>query len=120
MKKKTLVIGASLKPNRYSNIAINRLKMYDHPVVAIGLRTGEVSGVEISVEKIDFKDIDTVTLYLNPSRQEEYYEYIISLTPKRVIFNPGTENPEFYILLKENNIEFEEACTLVLLGTNQY
>jgi predicted CoA-binding protein len=120
MKKKTLVIGASLKTNRYSNIAINRLRSYDHPVVAIGLREGEVAGVSISVEKEDFKDIDTVTLYLNPSRQEEYYEYIISLNPKRVIFNPGTENPDFYKLLKDNNIASEVACTLVLLGTNQY
>lgn len=120
MKKKTLVIGASLKPNRYSNIAINRLRMYDHPVVAIGLREGEVSGVSIVKEKADFTDIDTVTLYLNPARQESYYKYIISLKPKRVIFNPGTENPDFYQLLKENEIGTEVACTLVLLGTNQY
>jgi predicted CoA-binding protein len=120
MKKKTLVIGASLKPNRYSNVAIKRLTMYDHPVVAIGLREGKVAGVNISLEKEPFKDIDTVTLYLNPSRQEPYYEYIIWLHPARVIFNPGTENPKFYTLLKDNNIDFEVACTLVLLGTNQY
>ena len=120
MKKKTLVLGASLNTDRYSNIAINRLRSYDHPVVAIGLREGEVAGVTLSVEKEDFKDIDTVTLYLNPSRQEEYYEYIISLKPKRVVFNPGTENPNFYTLLKENKIESEVGCTLVLLGTNQY
>jgi|TARA_R110000751_G_scaffold45656_1_gene103431 predicted CoA-binding protein len=120
MKKKTLVIGASLKPNRYSNVAIKRLTMYDHPAVAIGLREGKVAGVDISLEKEPFKDIDTVTLYLNPSRQEPYYDYIIALHPARVIFNPGTENPEFYTLLKENNIDFEVACTLVLLGTNQY
>ncbi|EDM43939.1 hypothetical protein SCB49_10127 [unidentified eubacterium SCB49] len=120
MKKKTLVIGASLNPDRYSNIAINRLTTYEHPVQAIGLKEGVVAGVEISVEKEDFKGIDTVTLYLNPSRQEAYYTYILSLNPKRVIFNPGTENPDFYKLLKEHNIEFEVACTLVLLGTNQY
>ncbi|MGJ8666648.1 MAG: CoA-binding protein [Patiriisocius sp.] len=120
MKKKTLVIGASLKTNRYSNIAINRLTMYGHPLVAIGLKKGEVAGVEIDTEMVDYENIDTVTLYLNPQRQEEYYDYIISLKPKRVVFNPGTENPEFYKLLKENNIESEVACTLVLLGTNQY
>ena len=120
MKKKTLVIGASLKTDRYSNIAINRLKTYDHEVVAIGLREGEVAGVSITKEKEPFTDIDTVTLYLNPKRQGEYYDYIVSLKPKRVIFNPGTENPEFYSILKENNIESEVACTLVLLGTNQY
>ncbi|QIE59010.1 CoA-binding protein [Rasiella rasia] len=118
--KKTLVLGASLKPERYSNMAIQRLVMYNHPVKAIGLREGEVAGVEISTEKEEYEEIDTVTLYLNPSRQEAYYNYIISLHPKRVIFNPGTENPKFYKLLRENNIKVEEACTLVLLGTNQY
>lgn len=118
--KKTLVIGASLNPARYSNLAINRLVTYKHPVVAIGLKEGEVAGVQISTEKKDFKDIDTVTLYLNPQRQKSYYDYIISLKPKRVIFNPGTENPEFFRILRENSIEVEVACTLVLLGTNQY
>lgn len=118
--KKTLVIGASLNPNRYSNLAINRLVNHDHTVEALGLRKGEVAGVSIATEKEDFKNIDTVTLYLNPKRQEEYYDYILSLKPRRVIFNPGTENPELYKILKENNIESEVACTLVLLGTNQY
>ena len=118
--KKTLVLGASLNPGRYSNIAIERLVRYRHPVEAVGLRKGTVAGVEISTEKENFEDIDTVTLYLNPARQVEYYNYIISLKPKRVIFNPGTENPELYKLLRKNNIETEVACTLVLLGTNQY
>ena len=118
--KKTLVIGASLNPSRYSNIAINRLVSYRHPVVAIGLRVGEIAEVNIVKEKTPFKDIDTVTLYLNAKRQEEYYNYIISLKPNRVIFNPGTENSEFYKLLNENKIDFEEACTLVLLSTHQY
>lgn len=118
--KKTLVLGASLNPGRYSNIAINRLVNHQHPVEAVGLRKGEVAGVSISTEKENFNDIDTVTLYLNPKRQQEYYDYIVSLKPQRVIFNPGTENPELYKILKENNIESEIACTLVLLGTNQY
>jgi len=118
--KKTLVLGASLNSSRYSNLAINRLVNHDHAVEAVGLRKGEVAGVSISTEKKDFNNIDTVTLYLNPKRQEEYYDYIVSLKPKRVIFNPGTENPELYKILKENNIESEVACTLVLLGTNQY
>lgn len=120
LEKKTLVIGASLKPSRYSNIAINRLIKYKQPVEAIGLRKGEVAGVAITTEKEPFENIDTVTLYLSPKRQDEYYEYIISLSPKRVIFNPGTENPEFYKMLQQENIEVEVACTLVLLGTNQY
>lgn len=118
--KKTLVIGASLKPERYSNIAITRLVNYGHSVVAIGLRMGEVAGVNIIKDQEFFENIDTVTLYINPNRQEAFYDYIISLKPNRVIFNPGTENPRFYAILKENKIEFEEACTLVLLSTNQY
>jgi predicted CoA-binding protein len=118
--KKTLVLGASLNPDRYSNIAINRLVKYGHDVKAVGLKKGAVAGVDISTEKENFENIDTVTLYLNPKRQVEYYEYIISLKPKRVIFNPGTENPDFYKMLQQNNIENEVACTLILLGTNQY
>lgn len=120
MNKKTLVLGASTNPTRYSFLAMNRLVQHNHEVVAIGLKNGEVEGIVIEKEKIPFKDIHTVTLYLNPIRQKEYYNYILSLKPKRVIFNPGTENPEFYALLKENHIEFEVACTLVLLGTNQF
>jgi len=120
MEKKTLVLGASLKPSRYSNIAIKRLVSYKQPTVALGLRKGEVDGVKIETEKVPFSDIDTVTLYLGPPRQEEYYDYIVSLNPVRVIFNPGTENPEFYQILRNNNIEVEIACTLVMLGTNQY
>ncbi|MFO8147807.1 MAG: CoA-binding protein [Bacteroidota bacterium] len=119
-KKKTLVLGASLNPSRYSNIAINRLVVYKQPVVAVGLRKGEVAGVPISTKKEHFENVDTVTLYLNPKRQVEYYDYILSLNPQRVIFNPGTENPELFQLLKKNNIGFEVACTLILLGTNQY
>lgn len=120
MKKKTLVLGASLNPSRYSNMAINRLVDNEHPVEAVGLKNGEVAGVNIVTKKEPFEEVDTVTLYLNPKRQEEYYDYILSLKPQRVIFNPGTENPEFYKILEENNIESEVACTLVLLGTNQY
>ena len=120
MKKKTLVLGASLKPERYANIAMQRLVQYGHEVVAIGLREGEVAGVSIATESLSYEDVDTVSLYLNASRQEPYYEYILSLKPERVIFNPGTENPEFYKILEENDIESEVACTLVLLSTNQY
>lgn len=120
MKKRTLVLGASLKPHRYSNLAIRRLVANGHEVKAFGLREGIVDGVTIDTELINYEKIDTVTLYLNPKRQIEFYDYIINLKPKRVIFNPGTENPEFYNLLKVNAIKFEIACTLVLLSTNQY
>jgi len=120
MKKKTLVLGASLKTDRYSNIAVTKLVNYEHPVVAFGLRNGVVSGIEIDTELKAYKAIDTVTLYLNPKRQEAYYNYVISLSPQRVIFNPGTENEAFYKLLDKNGIAYEVACTLVLLSTNQY
>lgn len=118
--KKTLVFGASLNPNRYSHYAIQRLVANKHEVVAFGLREGEVEGVMIDTELKPYEDIDTVTLYMNSKRQKEYYNYIISLKPERIIFNPGTENPEFFKLLEENNINFEMSCTLVLLSTNQY
>lgn len=120
MSKKTLVIGASTKPERYSNMAIKKLSNYKHETVAFGLREGVVNGIVIDTELKQYNNIDTVTLYLNPKRQEQYYNYILSLQPRRVIFNPGTENPEFYSILKDNNIEFEVACTLVMLSTNQY
>jgi predicted CoA-binding protein len=118
--KKTLVIGASENPARYSNLAINMLLEYGHPVVAIGNRNGVVAGVSFDKEKHLFTDIDTVTLYLNPGRQEDYYDYILSLNPKRIIFNPGTENSFFEKLAGEKGIGTLEACTLVLLRTGQY
>lgn len=120
MEKKTLVLGASLNPGRYSHMAIKRLVSHKQPTVAIGLRNGEVAGISIKNKLQHFEDVDTITLYLNPQRQKEYYDYIISLQPERVIFNPGTENPELYALLRKNNIEIEVACTLIMLATNQY
>ncbi|RKS53833.1 hypothetical protein BC962_2092 [Gillisia mitskevichiae] len=120
MKKKTLVLGASLNPTRYSNLAIERLVRKNIITEAVGLREGTVNGVTINTEMVDFENIDTITLYLNAKRQEAYYDYIIDLQPNRVIFNPGTENPELYKLLTKNNIEFQNACTLVMLSTNQY
>ncbi|MFD1016539.1 CoA-binding protein [Winogradskyella rapida] len=120
MTKRTLVIGASLKPERYSNIAIKRLRRYQHDVKAFGLKSGEVEGVPIDTELMPYQDIHTVTLYLNPQRQKPYYDYIVGLNPERVIFNPGTENSEFYNVLEQQNIHYEVACTLVLLATDQY
>ncbi|WP_428223316.1 CoA-binding protein [Flavobacterium sp.] len=117
---KTLVLGASSNPERYSFLAISRLLQHDHAVEAIGLRNEKVFDVEIQKGFPELQDVHTVTLYLNPQRQKEYYEYILQLHPKRVIFNPGTENPEFYELLQKHTIEVEVACTLVMLGTGQY
>lgn len=118
--KKTLVLGASTKEERYSNKAIRFLVEKGHSVLAIGQKGGEVAGVKIHTKTIPIKSVDTVTLYLNPTRQREYYNYIIEAKPKRVVFNPGTENPELYQLLELNDIKVEVACTLVLLRTNQY
>lgn len=118
--KRTLVIGASENPERYSNKAIRALLGHNHEVVAIGLRSGQVDGMAFGSEKKDFGNIDTVTLYVGPQNQPEYYDYIIGLKPRRVIFNPGTENPEFTTRLEAAGIYPEVACTLVLLATSQY
>jgi len=127
MLKHTLVLGASLKPNRYSNVAIKRLREHDHPVTAVGLLEGAVQDVSIITFESAFAKAEdhknkyhTITLYLGAKNQVAYYDYIISLNPERVIFNPGTENPALYRLLEENNIAYEASCTLVLLATNQY
>lgn len=118
--KKTLVLGASDNPARYSYLALQRLNALGHSVVAIGKRKTMAGNIPIDTKKKFWKDIDTITLYLNPSNQKEYYDYILSLKPKRIIFNPGAENDELAGLAKSNNIEPVEACTLVLLSTNQY
>lgn len=119
-KKKTLVLGASENPARYSNLAIKRLVNYGHPVEAIGKRKGMVTGIPIESEAKPFSNIDTVTVYLNPVHQKAYYDYIVSLHPKRIIFNPGAENDELFQLALDNGIKPLEACTLVLLNTGQY
>lgn len=118
--KKTLIIGASNNPERYAYKAAERLLSHGHEIALIGKRPDIIFGKTIDTEKTEFEGIDTVTLYLSAKFQPEYYEYILSLQPKRVIFNPGTENPEFSVLLESKGIIAEEACTLVLLGTGQY
>ena len=118
--KKTLVLGASPNPSRYSFAAVKRLNAYKHPVVAIGKRKGSIGDTEITHEKLPYTDIDTVTLYLNPMNQKEYYEYLMLLNPKRIIFNPGTENNVLAEMAAQKGIEPVEACTLVMLSTNQY
>jgi hypothetical protein len=120
MGKKTLVFGASLKESRYSFKAIKSLTSNGHDVVAFGLKEGTIFNVKIDTILQTYKNIDTITLYLNPKRQVAYYDYLIGLKPKRILFNPGTENKEFISLLEANNIAYEQACTLVLLATNQY
>jgi len=118
--KNTLVFGASLKPDRYSNLVVRRLSKNGENTFAFGHKTGWIGDVQVKTNLDELPTIDIVTLYLNPSRQTQYYDMIIALQPKKVIFNPGTENIEFYGLLQENQISVEVACTLVLLSTNQY
>ncbi len=117
----TLVIGASENPERYSNKAINMLRGHDFPVVAVGNRAGQVKDVPIltSTPGHDVA-IDTVTLYLNPTLQRQYYDYLMQLKPRRIIFNPGTENAELEDMARKQGIEPVEACTLVLVTTGQY
>jgi predicted CoA-binding protein len=118
--KKTLIIGASPDPSRYAYKAAHMLTRFKHDIVNVGIKKGEVAGVAIEKQGDIHRDIDTVTLYIGPALQPQYYEYIVATHPKRVIFNPGTENVELENLLMKNNIEPILACTLVLLSTGQY
>ena len=117
---RTLVFGASLKSHRYSYLAVKKLTSKGVDTVAFGLREGNIGAVKVETSLHHITDIDTVTLYMNPVRQKPFYEAIIALHPRRVIFNPGTENPEFYLLLEREGIQVAIACTLVLLSTDQY
>ncbi|MFT3704864.1 MAG: CoA-binding protein [Agriterribacter sp.] len=120
MNKKTVVLGASDNPARYSYLAMNRLKAAKHDIVAIGKKETIVGDIVVHSKPVAVENVDTVTLYLNPANQKNYYDYILSLHPKRIIFNPGTENEELATLAEEHDIQTMEACTLVLLSTGQY
>ncbi len=118
--KKTLVIGVSTNPEQYSNMAVNRLMDAQHAVLGIGRESFSIRGTEIQTEMLHLNDIDTVTLYLNPLRQQSYYNYILALHPKRIIFNPGAENEPFRKQAESMGIEAINACTLVMLATGIY
>ena len=119
--KKTAVLGASENPMRYSNMAVRMLHEYDHEVVALGRREGQINGSTVHKDwPAEIDDLDTVTLYLNPRNQEEHYDYILGLNPKRIIFNPGTENSVLRERAQAQGIETEYACTLVMLRTGQF
>lgn len=118
--KKTLVLGATPNPARYAYLAVIRLKQYGHEVVPAGIREGQIEGIEIQQGTPAVEGVDTVTLYLNAQRQRDYYDYIFSLKPRRIIFNPGAENPELAKLANERGIETVEGCTLVMLSIGAY
>lgn len=120
--KKTVIIGATTNPSRYAFLAAKMLASYNHEIVPVGIKEGAVSGKEILdiFQKPSVPGVDTVTLYIGPHRQPEYYDYILGLKPKRIIFNPGTENPEFESMAEAKGIETVEGCTLVMLRSGQY
>lgn len=118
--KNTLIIGATPNPTRYAYKAAQMLKAKGHNIINVGVKNGEIAGVEIEKPGTVHDDVHTITLYIGPHLQSDYYDYIIKTNPKRVIFNPGTENEELENLLEQNAIEPVEACTLVLLATGQY
>lgn len=120
VKDKTLVLGASHNPMRYSHMAILRLRQSGIPVVAIGRRNCTVGDVEVYTEVAPREDIHTITLYLNPQNQEAWIPYILSLKPKRIIFNPGTENDVLREQAESAGILCIEACTLVMLASRTY
>ncbi|MEX2597337.1 MAG: CoA-binding protein [Salibacteraceae bacterium] len=121
VNKPTAIIGASPNPARYSFLATNMLRDYNHPVYPLGIRKGEIDGVEIITQWPDqIQNLDTITLYIGPQNQPEHYDYLIGLKPKRIVFNPGTENPELKKKAEVAGIETIEACTLVMLRTSQF
>ena len=120
MNKKTLVLGASTNPERFSYQAVRKLKFNSIPVVAVGFREGDIFGVMVEKPFPKYEGIHTVTLYIGPRNLASFYDYILSLKPRRVIFNPGTENPEFAAMLKAADIEIVHACTLIMLTNGLY
>ena len=118
--KKTLILGATPDASRYAYLAANRLTSQGHSIVNVGIKTGEVAGVSIEKPETIHTDIDTITLYIGPQNQPPLYDYILNTRPKRIIFNPGSENSELQKLANQRGIETEYACTLVLLSIGQY
>ncbi len=120
MIKKTLILGASENPERYAYKAAHSLIAHKHTIINIGIKKGEVAGEIIHIDKPVFSDIDTITLYIGAKNQLEWYDYILAIKPKRIVFNPNTENPELKSLAEKQGIETIEACTLVMLSIGNY
>ena len=120
--KKTVIIGATTDPSRYAYLAARMLTQYNNEIVPIGIKKGDLFGTKILniFDKPKVDDVHTITLYIGPQRQPEWYDYLMSLNPKRIIFNPGTENDVLIRMAEERGIEAVEGCTLVMLRSNQY
>lgn len=118
--KKTLVLGASPNPSRFSYKAVKSLQRHDVPVIPVGIKNGEIGGITIVKDRPAFDDIHTITMYIGPARQKDYYSWLLSLKPKRIIFNPGTENQEFMKMAEKDGIEVLEDCTLIMLNAGRY
>jgi len=121
LEKVTLVLGASSNPERFAYKAIISLQRRKIPIIAIGRRETEVGNLKIRKGMLaDTGPVHTVTMYMNANHQKEYHDYILSLKPKRIIFNPGTSNRELAILAREQGIEVVEDCMLVMLRTGRF
>lgn len=118
--KRTVVLGASASPDRYAFQAFMQLRAKGHEPLPVGVRAGKIDETDILLGSPALEDVDTVTLYVNPERQRDYYAYILGLKPRRIIFNPGTENAEFARMAREQGIEVVIGCTLVMLTLNNY
>lgn len=118
--KPTLILGATTNPNRYAYIAAQRLTAHGHQIIPVGIKQGELAGQTILNGKPDVPEVDTVTLYVGPRHQPEYYDWLMRVAPRRIIFNPGTENGELMKLARAQGIDVVSACTLVMLATDQY
>lgn len=120
--KKTVIIGATTNPERYAYIAAQRLSEAGIPFEPVGIKRGEVFGRPILdiYSRPAVPDVDTVTLYIGPKHLEEHFDYILSLEPRRIIFNPGTEHEECMQRAREAGIEVVVACTLVMVGLGTY
>jgi hypothetical protein len=118
--KATLVLGASTNPDRYSYKAVKALLAKGFPVIAMGIKKGNIDGINIINDRPELSEVDTISLYINPNVQQDWKDYILQLKPRRIIFNPGTENPEFMNFANSKGIDAFEACTLVMLATEQF
>ena len=120
MNKTTLILGATPNPTRYAYAAAERLVRHGHEIIPVGIKRGEVQGQDIINGRPHVENLDTVTLYIGAQHQPEYYDWLMELAPKRIIFNPGTENPELWRRAQEKGIETVSGCTLVMLAAGNY